>query len=681
MSSLKQWFSAAELASLKVIGLPTSKKGMIDYANREGWPSKKREGKGGGTEYQPPKAIIKLIQGDLIDAQLKTSSVEIIKQTNVVTLTKVTELKDWQRNIAEARAAICNEVKRLAVVGGKERAIQTVIELAAAGSLPEHLQKLVSVANAKAGVNRALSRTSLYKWFNDFNGGLAALAPKEREKNEVPAWAGALINLMAQPQKPTLKSCIEDIGQYLPKGVTAPSYFAANRFIKKMGNVEAQRGRMGTREIKSIMPFVRRDTSKMWPTDCYTADGHTFDAEVAHRDHGRPFRPEVTTAVDIATRYVVGWSAGLAESTWTVLDALRDACVNRGLPALFYVDNGSGFKNEMMNDEVVGFMARLEITMTNSLPYGSQSRGLEERSHKTILVKAAKKLPTYMGKDMDPQARQKAFKITRADIKNTGSSSLLLPWVSFVELIEEEVKKYNHKPHRGLPKIRDAITGSLRHQSPAEAWAEAVADGFKPVMVEADEADDLFRPYKEVKVSRGEVRLFNNIYFSQALEQYHGETLRVGFDLHDASRVWVRNQAGQLVCIAEFEANKRNYFPESFIEQAAQRRAQGRIKRAQAKIDEAIEELNPTNLIEHQAGYEIPVMNIDVIESSINSTNVVELPKAKTARPMFETDASKYRWITRNNDQATSEDNAWLRWYRTTSEYEDLFGDLEVAAR
>ena len=47
-----------------------------------------------------------------------------------------------------------------------------------------------------------------------------------------------------------------------------------------MGNVAVEQGRMGPREIKATKPFVRRDTSKLWPGDIYMADGHAFDAEV-----------------------------------------------------------------------------------------------------------------------------------------------------------------------------------------------------------------------------------------------------------------------------------------------------------------------------------------------------------------------------------------------------------------
>lgn len=103
----------------------------------------------------------------------------------------------------------------------------------------------------------------------------------------------------------------------------------------------------------------------------YTADGKTFDAEVQHPIHGGAFKPEITTIVDVFTRKCVGWSVGLAENQFETLDALRGACVNHGIPAVFYADRGPGYKNQAFQNRLTGFMARLGITQMHSLPYNS----------------------------------------------------------------------------------------------------------------------------------------------------------------------------------------------------------------------------------------------------------------------------------------------------------------------
>ena len=653
-------------------------------ADREAWSYTEQAVRGG----QQRTYIIADLPADVRDAVARrllesapalsttaqNSAIAEPLKTLPVAVPSSTQLANWQRDIACARKALVDEVKRIGAVIGTDRAIGNVIQLAEKGELPEHLQRLVPVANAKRGSTgtRTLSRRSLYRWIAQADAGFSALAPAAPKNDAlIPAWAPHLLALFQQPQKPSLAYCIEQLPAHLPQGLSAPSYHAARRFLEKMSKVDVQRGRMGPRELRSIRPYVKRDTSHMWPGECYTADGHTFDAEIAHPSHGRPFRPEITTVLDVATRRAVGWSVGLAESTWAVLDAQRNAIETGGIPALWYVDRGSGYRNATQQDEVVGFAARLGITITHSLPYNSQARGLMERSHKSIWVRAAKQLPTFMGAPMDREQKHNVFKITRHDIKEFGASRHLMAWRDFVAFCQAQVDAYNNRPHRSLPKVRDAESGKLRHSTPNEAWQAAVAEGWEAVTVSRDEAADLFRPYKICHVARGLVQLFSNSYFSAALEDFHGEKVHVGYDIHDASRVWVRDTAGRLICIAEFEANRRAYFPQSVIEQAAEKRAQGRIRRAEARIEEAQAELTPPSLIDQQTGLQLEPL---VIDEPALPEHVIAFPAQAGRRPMFDSDAEKYRWLLEQGDDVTADDRSWIDWYRTTAEWVDLFG-------
>lgn len=592
-------------------------------------------------------------------------------------------LKDWQRECGTARLALLGDLARLSdLLGGQEAAIRQLMRLARDD---ERTRRLAMQANAKKGKSgkRTLSPRSLKRWkslvagVNDRAQMIVALAPMDMERLVIPPWAPALVKLYNQPQKPALTGCIEKLVSVLPAGVTVPSYSAARRFLEKMGTVTRERGRRLPRELKALQPFVRRDTSKLLPGDVYTADGHKFDAEVSHPGHGKAFRPEITAVLDVATRKVVGWSAGLAESTWAVNDAMRHAAESNGIPTLFYVDRGSGYANAAQADEVVGFAARVGYEITHSLPYNSQARGLMERSHHSIWVKAAKELPTYMGAVMDREAKTKVFKLTRAHIKAAGTSKLLLPWDEFLTFCQQQVDAYNARPHRSLPKVRDEVTGKLRHLSPGEMWEQAVTGGWAPMLLTDAERDDLFRPYKLCTVTRGEVRLFNNLYFSADLEEYHGERLPVGYDIHDPSRVWVRDKKDRLICVAEFEANKRDYFPQSVIERAAEKRAKAREKRLETHLQEVREELNPPARLEHQEPNFLPTEfqadRIAVERDAAAPGNVVPLISADAdARPWFTTDAEQYRWLMQHRAQWGVDDAEWLLDYVRSEDYADL---------
>ncbi|MHA3079520.1 transposase [Acinetobacter sp. ANC 5502] len=590
---------------------PNNRQGFEYRAKKEKWEfiEEKSIGRNGSKKkFRIPIELALDIQNYLKPMQstcalTKPASKKKELQANV----EASSLMNWQREVAENRLFIVRYLQQQIDQGSKKTPmIQKFIEQAAEGTLPTEMQEAVAKANAKSGENRTISRRSIFDWMKAVDDAeqhkiavISVLAPKQRS-SQIPSWAGELLRLWGQPQKPTLTVCLEQLPQYLDANVERPTYAQAYRFLnEKMGKVDVMRGRMGKRELKNIQPFIRRDTSLLLPTDVYTADGHCFDAEVAHPMHGKPFRPEITSIIDVATRRLVGWSVSLSESSWCVLDAIRMSATECGITAIFYVDNGSGYKNDMLKAQGRGVMARLNTEVSHALPYNSQAKGMIERSHQTLWVKAAKNLPTYIGKDMDSEASNVVFKLTRNEIKRFGTSKALMSWVDFVAYAAQVVEQYNNRPHSGLKRITDPATLKKRYQTPLEAWNEALEQGAPIDRVEDWDAEDLFRPYEERKVRRGEIEIFGNRYFSKDLEQYHGVNVLVGYDIHDANRVVVRDEEGRLICYAGWNANKRNYFPVSKVEQARQNRADGRLRRLAAKQSEVFEELNPKAMIEH----------------------------------------------------------------------------------
>lgn len=693
----KTHYSAAELEGLKLPGIPTTERRIRERADVEHWvhravPARGRTGtrKEYAVAALPAPTRQALLQRKLA-APIVSSSPAATTAGALPAASKLTlagllipqasnDLTDKQRAERDARSGVLAAIRRLQASSGCSQvaAMTTLLTTAAAGKLEPALDSLLRLARdprGRAG-NGYPSIRSLKRWLK-----APDLAPKVSQKDmSVPPWAPALMKLYGQPQSPSLAACLEDLPQTLPTGVAAPNYHAARRFIDKLGNVERQRGRMLSREIKNLLPFVRRDASDMTPDAIYTADGHKFDAEVAHPRHGGAFRPEITTVLSVPTRRCVGWSAGLAESTWAVMDALRNAVETGGIPAIWYVDNGCGYKNASMEDEVVGFVSgKLGTHIEHSLPYNSQARGVEERSHKSFLVRAAKKLPTYMGADMDRQARQKVFKRTRAHLKTSGASPLLMAWADFLKFTQDQIDAYNNRPHRSLPKFRDPATGKMRHQSPNEAWQAAIDQGWQPMMVSAAESADLFRPEIIATTNRGEVRLFGNLYFSRDLTEFTGEKVRVGYDIHDGGRVWVRDMAGRLLTIAEFEANKTQYFPQSALDKGAAGRAKAREKRLENHLQEVRDELNPPALLEHQITAFVPMLmpgelmqaDTPVCIEAAEICKVVSLPSAE-ARPFFTNDPDQYRWLMRHPAQWDRDDAAWLLDYTGSEDYEEL---------
>ena len=577
---MELFYSIQELvelqSSMQNSNYPNNRQGFEYRAKKENWSYRQEKsiGRNGFTKkFMIPVELAVGIQSYFKKNQIALPTSEVsINSSELNTNSNVqnpTSLMDWQREIAENRLFVVRYIQQQIKQGAKKTpVIERFITDANALLLPVEMQDAVSKANAKAGEDRTVSRRSVFDWIKTVEDAekhkinvISVLAPKARQAN-VPAWATDLLKLWAQPQKPTLAAVLELLPNYLKDDVPCPTYNQAYRFInEKMGNVEAQRGRMGSRELKNLKPFIRRDTEQLLPTDVYTADGHCFDAEVAHPMHGKAFRPEITAIMDVATRRMVGWSIDLAESGWAVLDAVRMSACECGIPAIFYVDNGSGYKNQMMGAKGRGVMARLNTEMSHALPYNSQAKGLIERSHQSIWIKAAKNLPSYIGKDMDAEASNKMFKLTRSEIKQIGVSKGLIAWTDFLNFAAQVVSDYNNKPHSSLKRITDPVTLKKRYLSPLEAWNEALEMGAPIDRVEDWDAEDLFRPYEERKVRRGEIELFGNRYFSQDLSEYHGDTVLVGYDIHNADQITVRDEDGRLICYAKWNANKQTFEP------------------------------------------------------------------------------------------------------------------------
>lgn len=674
---MKKFYSIQEIIELGLSSLPSTHPALNRRAKLESWLWKEIKAKGGKNgvrkEYiLPDYAMAELIskKQDEYSKQLEIKG-DNTDVANVVPTVSPELLADWQRDCGTARLAIVRHVLDMADLLGKTKAVEKFANDSKNGQLTATLADTVRRANAKAGKdgNAKVSRATLFNWLKlaenaGDNSLVAVLAPKHRDVT-MPVWGATLLKLWGQPTKPSLSMVMRELVNVMG-GENVPTYAQASYFLRThVGNVELERGRMGARELKNIQPFIRRDTSELFPTDVYTADGHTFDAEVAHPISGRPFRPEITAIIDVASRKLVGFSIDLAESGLAVLDAIRTAVCTNGVMALFYVDNGSGYKNAMMSRDGSGLMDRLGSTLTHSLPYNSQAKGIVERSHQSIWIQAAKRLPTYIGVDMDKEAKQKVFKKTRKDIATFGESKLLLAWDDFMTLCHDEMQRYNNRPHHAHPRRHNKLTGRKEHLTPQQVWDEKLAmmvNLGKP-LVQVHEADmvDLFRPYIERKVLRGEIKMFNHVYFSRELEQYHGETVHVGYDIHDASQVWVRDVSGRLLAVAKFEANTRAYFAQPVIEQAHEKRILGQLKRNDVKRNEILETMSPSRVLEHIDTMRLPQEQIDKAFATLNKTieaeavEVISMPKPMMTsavndvpdmKIMNETDDDRFeRWL------------------------------------
>jgi putative transposase len=584
------WYTAAQLAKLQLPGVPRTERGVQFAADRGQWRKQKRQGRGGGWEYAadslPAEARLELVRRETANA---VPALTVPAGTPVVT-TPAADLRSYQSAPMKARQIILDHISaQILQLGVSRSAAETEFcRMAHAGTLPAHLQQAARDANARAGEGRVVSTGSLRRWHQELQrGGAEALAVKATNvRTDLPAWFPPFWQVYAIPSKPTVAAAYEEL-QRRVAGIDLPHLRSVQRFVDSLDAITRNRGRFGPREMKKFRAYRTRDDSMLLPTDIYTADGHKADLEVVTPDGRRIIRPEIITVLDVPSRKVVGWSAGHSESGHNVRQALLNAASVHGICAIFYVDNGSGFVNEEMEHAITGLLGRLGITMHNSLPYSSQSRGVIERFHQ-MWVRAAKFKPSFMGADMDAEAKNLVFKRGRKEIATIGQSRLVMTWSDFLVWAQQRIDDYNNRPHSHFDKILDPVTLKRRHPSPNEVWQQFVDQGFELDLPDARVIDDAERPYKLAIVQRGQVRINNATYGHERLDAdgWHGEQVQVGYDLHDASKVWVRAEDGRLICVARLDWNKVPYMPKAAIEQARDRRLTVKIRNADRKAED-----------------------------------------------------------------------------------------------
>ena len=698
--AVKPYMNAQEIADLKLANAPKTKSAVIRLAKREGWRdsslARKRKGKGGGWEFHVSllndAAVAEIARLDRrVMEEGKGREVAAAASRELVEAAPtLAMLNARQRRVMEARAAFLTEIDRRIVTlgpkGSRSRAVAGLLETLSKGEASEALEQAVRHASERGQVP---SRSQIYAWLNARDRyGLPGLAPKAKRKHEpLPDWFWTFLrDHWGAPSNRTLTEALADYASTLPTPSMAPDYESVRRMMAKVGPLEKLQGRVGKLAMRKYLAYIERDTSDLLPSSIYIADGQSGDVEWPHPIHGHMFKPEITSILDVSTRVVVGWSIAIAENTIATAEALRMACVEWGIPAIFYTDRGGGYVSAAMTDPTIGLIGRIGSTHMKSLPRNAQAKAIVERYHQHN-NRFARRFETYVGARMDDEARKIAFKTTRAQIKAIGRTRYAPTFAECVALYAEHVAAYNNTEHSALPKIWDGTRH--RHMSPLEAWAnKSKAAGFEAIVPSPDEAESLFRPHAIKKTARGLVKMFGNEYFAIELEAHYGEEVAVAYDIHDAGQVWVHRLdrtdegrlPGPLIAVARFAGNRERYVPVTAERDAMEKRAKGRLRRLDAHRSEIIEELRPSRLLEQDATPTFPstfTLNaapdapaqspiIDAVPPTaapvpMADNDVAPSAPRTTGRPVFHDDASLAAWLIAHPDEATPQDAALVR--------------------
>ena len=448
----------------------------------------------------------------------------------------------------------------------QNNAIGLMLDRMAAGRLPQHLTVALS-ASARAG-RPAPSRSAICEWCAQYReGGVAALLPEHKGRVvEARGWWGPAIERYNQPGKPDMAAVHRHLVEV--EGF-AVSYDQVRGYLSGLPAMigRSSPARIGKRLYKlTEKAFIRRSTQNALPGDVYVADGYRADVYLAHPLTGDIWRPELTVSIDLASRAVVHWRADEHEATTAVQNMWAEAFGRwNHVPPFLYVDNGSGYKNKLMDDEMVGFYRRAGVQeIIHSLPGNPHGKGWVERFFRIVRDDFLKlwRPECYCGDDM-------ADEVLKRTVNEAKAGRLVLPSVAeFRQAFDDWIRRYHGRPHP-----------ENKHVTRGELWAQ-----LSPIPPAAS-VTELKRQAVTLTVRRASLKQGKREYGHPDLHAFNHEKVILEYDLMDDQVAVVRTLDGRWICDARL-VKTIDVIATNRLEEKRQARAGDALKRLEKKMEE-----------------------------------------------------------------------------------------------
>lgn len=445
-------------------------------------------------------------------------------------------------------------------------AIRNVLQNVTSGIYPP---RYIETAYKLGRKGKLPGRSTIQNWVKAYKdsgreGLLNAYTGRVRQDY---GWEHLAIQRYNMPSKPSYAAVALELRE--DYGFDTATNSAVTRYLKSLPSTlnETSPLRLGKHYYQqNVGKYITRSTDEIDVGFILQGDGHTVDCYVQHPNNPlRPYRPELTVWIDIRSHYIAGWYMSKAESSLSTLYALSHALLsNDHVPALVHIDNGSGFKAKLLNDESVGFYSRFSISTTFSIPGNSKGKGLVEGWFRPFRDRHDKLFNggvDYCGHDMAPEINR------QLSIQIKQGKRDLRPYEEYVQSVARYIEKYNNRPQK-----------VLGNKSPAELWSTLVK-----VPVEIKETA-VVRPSAVRTVQRSTITIEKRTYEHDALSLYNKRKIEVQYDLHDDSKVWLYDDKHRLICVAPIK-KKLPWIPASRIVEYEKKREQGRIQRKERDIE------------------------------------------------------------------------------------------------
>lgn len=539
-----EWFTAAELADLRLPGLPADKRSINRRAAEDRWSSRMgadglplvraRAGRGGGVEFHlsllPPAARL-----DMAKRGICPDVADEAEQDERSAAWQWLERQPAKvRNEAEFRLGVVAEIELLEQAG---------------------LTRTSAIAEAAA--THQIGKSTLWLWLGAVEGvapcdRMPALAPRRKGGGSSAAIDGDLwtvfLSDFLRPSAPTLTSCFERTAAIAAlRGLSMPSERTIRRRIEREVDPAIVRlKREGVEALRRSIPSGRRDVTQLHALEVVNIDGHKFDVFVTSPTTGKPIRPMMVGIQDVRSGKVLAHRVGETESAHLARLAFADLFRDWGIPVHCLLDNGRGFASKLLSggaktrfrykikeEEAAGLLTALGIDIHWALPYRGQSKPIERAWRD--LADTISRHPATEGAYTGPNSMAKP----------ENYAARAMEWDAFQIHVAEGIALHNARLGR---KGRD-YAGRSFDQVFAESYAtapiqKATAEQLRMALLAAEQ--------KLVNRKTGAIDLFGNRYWSPECGDLAGQRVTVRFDpdnLHSEVHLYAQSD-GRFLCSA-----------------------------------------------------------------------------------------------------------------------------------
>jgi transposase InsO family protein len=549
----KFWFTAAELAELKLPGLPSTKRKVNERAAKECWAlqadgegmplARPRQARGGGLEYHistlPSATRTALVRRGITLACEPAADSAPIQQSAL-----------WSWYEAQTDKVKGEAQRRARIIGQVDVMIDAGVNL--------------SNAVQAVAIGETVGASTLWNWLSLVEGvapsdRLPHLAPRRKgggRECDVDAdlWSIIVADYL-RPSRPTFASCYsraEDIAA--ERGLSLPSEKTLKRKLEREIDPRLVIARRhGADELKLTIPQQRRTVAHMHAMDWVNIDGHKFDVFV-HRKGAKPgdkpIRPVMVAIQDVFSRKILAWRIGESESAVLTRLAFADLFRDYGIPGHCLLDNGRAFASKwitggaptrfrfkIMDHEPTGLLTALGIKTRWAKPFHGQAKPIE---------RAFRDLADVLSRAPDTEG---AWTGNHIDAKPENYNERALDWDVFVALVNRVIRKHNAK------------LGRRTETANGRSFDQVFAASYEVSQIRKATPDQLriaLLTGEQVRTHRksGEIALVGNRYWAPELSQIAGKRVTIRFDpdnLH--SPIHVYNQAGEFLVTAELLAD------------------------------------------------------------------------------------------------------------------------------